>query len=60
MPGTAAEKCHFTSRRYRTAGGSFVDAGLTAGDLASSDRNEWDYDYVSGTALSIWDRKPLA
>lgn len=60
MVGTAANKCEFTECQYRLKGGMYVDAGLVAGDLKSTDQKEWDYEYVNGTSFKIWDVKPIA
>ena len=35
------------------------DAGLTAGEVRSDDNGEWGAEWVSGTALNIWDKQPL-
>jgi len=58
MAGTAADKCSFTSCQVQTDGGSFVDAGIAASDVRSDDTNEWGAEFVSATAINIWDKKP--
>jgi len=59
MPGTAGDKCSFTGCQYRIDGGAaYVDAGLVAGDVNSDDVNEWGAEWVSSTALNIWDKRP--
>lgn len=37
----------------------WTDAGLEEGDVSSDDDSEWGAEWVSGTALNIWDKKPL-
>jgi len=37
----------------------WTDAGLVAGEVKSDDDAEWGAEWVSGTALNIWDKKPL-
>jgi hypothetical protein len=59
LVGTAASKCNFTVCKYRLSGGVFIDAGLVAGDMHSSDRAKWEYHYTNGTSFEIWDVNPL-
>jgi hypothetical protein len=63
MPGTSANKCNFTECQYRTDGKAYQNAGIVAGDVGipspSHDANEWGEEWVSGTAINIWDKKPL-
>ncbi len=58
MSGTASDKCNFTGCQYKTGIGSYVNAGLAAGDLRTDDATEWANELVSGTAFNIWDKKP--
>lgn len=59
MPGSSGAKCNFTDCKYRTGtSASYVDAGLTAGDLHTDDATEWGIELVSVTAFNIWDKKP--
>jgi hypothetical protein len=58
MPGTSADKCSFTECQYKVDGGSYADAGITAGDVKTDDSSEWGADRVSGAALDIWDKNP--
>ena len=37
----------------------WTDAGLVKADVTSNDDAEWGAEWVSGTALNIWDKKPL-
>lgn len=57
MVGTAANKCVFTNCEYRCSGGYFP-AGIQAANMISTNRAQWDYDYVSGTSIRIWDVHP--
>lgn len=59
MVGTADNKCEFTECQYRLKGGAYVNAGLVAGDLGSTNRKEWNYEYINGTSIKIWDVKPI-
>jgi hypothetical protein len=59
MPGTASDKCSFTECQYCTDGNAYQDAGLVAGDVSSDDAGEWGAEWVSATAINIWDKKPL-
>ncbi len=58
MAGTDADKCQITEWQYRE-GGSYKDVGITDADLINNDPNEWGIERVSGTAVNIWDKKPL-
>ena len=59
MPGTAGSKCSFTECQYRVEGKAYTDAGLVAGNVKSDDAAQWGAEHVSGTALNIWDKKPI-
>jgi len=58
MPGTATNKCTFTSCQFRQSGGNYVDAGLTAASLFSNNFHAWGAELVSATAFNIWDKHP--
>jgi hypothetical protein len=58
MPGTDADKCSFTECQYKIDGGIYQDAGLTSSDVMSDDQNQWGAEWISGTALNIWDKHP--
>lgn len=59
MAGTSGDKCHFTECQYRTAGQAYQDAAITAGQVRSDDNAEWGATRISGSALDIWDKKPV-
>ena len=60
MPGTAADKCTFTECKIKKDGAAaYVDAGLAAGNMGNHDAAEWGEEFVSSTAINIWDKKPL-
>lgn len=59
MAGTTADKCQVTEWQYREDGKAYTDVGITTGDLVNSDAAEWGIERVSGTAVNIWDKKPL-
>ncbi len=63
MPGTAGNKCSFTECQTRIDGKAFADAGIAAGDVGipspSHDSSEWGEEWVSATAINIWDKNPL-
>jgi hypothetical protein len=58
MPGTSTNRCRFQGCQYRVSGGSYADAGLTAGDVSSDDSTQWGTSYVDGTTFDIWDVIP--
>jgi hypothetical protein len=70
MPGTTGSKCHFTGCQFKigtptsssssswVAAGAYVPAGLVAGDCTVTDATEHGCDFVSATALDVWDKNP--
>jgi hypothetical protein len=72
MPGTGGSKCHIKACQFKTGtrasssssssggiiAGAYVNAGLVAGDCSVSDATEHGCDFVSGTALDVWDVNP--
>jgi hypothetical protein len=59
MPGIPLTRCAFTNCRYRLDGGAYQNAGLAAGDMRSSNFNQWGANRLSGTSMEIWDWYPL-
>jgi hypothetical protein len=59
MPGTSSNKCNFTACQFRRVGAQYESAGITAGDVTSSNANAWGAEAVGSMALNIWDKTPL-
>lgn len=59
MAGTDADKCHFTECQFKTHGHAYQDAAITAAEVHTDDNAEWGASRISGTAIDIWDKKPL-
>ena len=58
MPGTIENPCNFTGCQFNLDLGAYQPAGLIATDVKSDDDNEWGANFVSGTALNIYDKHP--
>ena len=59
MPGTAADKCTYRDCKKKSTGGSYVDAGLTAANVSSTDATQWGAARINATGMDIWDKNPL-
>ncbi len=66
MPGTSGDKCTFTECKTRVDGhAAFANANIQRGEVGQAstpgahDSAEWGEEYVSGTAINIWDKNPL-
>jgi len=58
LVGTAGSRCRFSRCQYKVVGGGLINAGLVAGNLNSSNRAEWDYNFVNATTIEVWDVNP--
>ena len=58
MSGIATNKCTYRNCHKKSSGGSWVDAGLTTGNVSSSDPAEWGATRISASGMDIWDKNP--